>query len=228
MKEIYAWVPWYRSLAQRIAEDGQPLLIELAKTVPWKPDGSEPPLLKYGEDNVDPFSFFNYLAGLSKGSRPENRARIYPSINRIAGTRDLQPLDRDDAFIFPAAPSMNVLFHNEGDGRPDLLWRLFRSAVSGVESVDESDFDGALAIDRVGVAKLTQTLFLVNPESFLPFDDTGPLSLGIFALDSPKNVKWSRYREELRRIREAFPGCRPYQPVAEVCFAEPLGQVVRR
>ena len=211
MKEIYAWVPWFQSLAQRIADDGKPLLIELTMKVHWKADGSEPPLLKYGEENVDPFSFFNYLAGLSKGQRAENRARMYPSISKIAGIPDLQPLDCDDAFIFPAAPSMNALFHNEGDGRPDLLWSLFRSAVSGVEAVDESVFDGALAIGRVGVAKLTQTLFLVNPEAFLPFDDTGPLSLGIFALDSPKNVKWSRYREELRRIREAFPGCRPYE-----------------
>ena len=43
MKEIYAWVPWFQSLAQRIADGGELFLIELAKTVPWKADGSEPP-----------------------------------------------------------------------------------------------------------------------------------------------------------------------------------------
>ena len=212
MKEIYAWVPWFQSLAQRIAEDGKPLLIELAKTVPWKKDRSEPPLLLNGEENVDPFSFFNYLAGLSKGEgRAENRKRIYPSISRIAGTPDLEPLDRDDAFDFPASPTLNALFDKEGGGRPGLLWSLFRSAVSGVESVDESDFDGALAIRGVGIKKLTQTLFVVNPKGFLPFDDTGPLSLGISTFERPKSIDWSRYQKELGRMRDAFPGCWPYE-----------------
>ena len=72
--------------------------------MPWKADGSEPPLLKYGEENIDPFSFFNYLAGLSY--RAENRARMYPIINRMAGTPDLQALDRNDAFMFPASPAI--------------------------------------------------------------------------------------------------------------------------
>ena len=210
MKEIYAWIPWFRSLAQRIADGGEPFLIELAKTVPWKADGSEPPLLKYGEENIDPFSFFNYLAGLSY--RAENRTRIYPTIHeQIAGAPDLPPLDRDDAFLFPAAPSLNALFHSRGDGRPALLWSLLRSAVSGVESVDESDFEGAIEIGRVGMKKLTQTLFLINPTEFLPFDDNSVLSLGVSTFKRAGDIRWSRYREELRRIRDAFPGCRPYE-----------------
>ena len=104
-----------------------------------------------------------------------------------------------------------ALFNSRGKGRPDLLWSLFRSAVSGVESVDESDFDGALEISGVKIAKLTQVLFLINPMEFLPFDDTGVLSLDGSALDKPKNIRWSRYREELRRIRDGFPGCWPYE-----------------
>ncbi|MCY3842030.1 MAG: AAA family ATPase [Acidobacteria bacterium] len=210
MKEIYAWVPWFQSLAQRIADGGEPFLIELAKAVPWKADGSEPPLLKYGDENIDPFSFFNYLAGLSY--RAENRARLYPIIDKqIAGAPDLPPLDRDDAFLFPAAPSLNALFHNKGNGRPGLLWSLLRSAVSGVEAVDESDFEGAIEIGRVGMKKLTQTLFLINPTEFLPFDDNSVLSLGVSTLKKAESIGWLRYREEVRRIRDAFPGCRPYE-----------------
>ena len=210
MKEIYAWVPWFQSLAQRIADGGEPFLIDLAKAVPWKVDGSEPPLLKYGDENIDPFSFFNYLAGLSY--RAANRARLYPIIHmQTAGAADLPPLDRDDAFMFPAAPSLNALFHNKGDGRPDLLWKLLRSAISGVESVKASDFEGAIEIGRVGIKKLTQTLFLMNPKEFLPFDDHSVLSLGVSTLQRAESIGWLRYREELRRIRDAFPGCRPYE-----------------
>ena len=208
MKGIYAWVPWFQSLAQRIARDGQPFLSELAKTVPWKADGSEPPLLKYGAVNIDPFSFFNYLAGLSY--QLKNRARMYPSISQMVGTPDPESIDRDDAFMFPASPTINALFHNEGEGRPELLWSLFRSAASGVEFVDESDFDGALEIHGVKVKKLTQTLFLINPKAFLPFDER-TLSLGISTFDKPENIKWSLYRGELRRFRAAFPGCWPYE-----------------
>ena len=106
---------------------------------------------------------------------------------------------------------MAALFNNRGKGRPDLLWSLFRSAVSGVESVDEGDFNGALEISGVKIAKLTQVLFLINPRGFLPFDKTGVFSLDGSSFDKPKNIRWSRYQEELRRVRDVFPDCWPYE-----------------
>ena len=209
MKEIYGWVPWFRKLAQNVAEGGKHFLIERAKKVAWNQNGDSPKLLQHGDENIDPFSFFNYLAGRSGTSA--NRARIYPCINELFGTPDLDHLDRDEAFIFPASPLVTALFHDKGDGAPDLLWDLFRDAVSGVVSVDASNFDRALEIPSVAISKLTQVLFLINPEEFLPFDNTGVLSLGISTLDKPKKIEWSCYREELRRIRDAFPGCLPYE-----------------
>ena len=207
MREIYDWVPWFKKLVQTIAEEGEDFLIERAKKVEWFPDGRTPPLLKYGDKNIDPFSFISYLAGRSY--RRANRLRIHPSINELFGTPELEHIALDEAFFFPAAPTINALFHDRGDGDPVLLWDLFRSAVSGVESIDAEDFSRALKIGRVGTRKLTQVLFLVNPEEFLPFDDKGPLSLGISNLANIEGVDWSLYREELGRIREAFPGCRP-------------------
>ena len=209
VKEIYDWVPWFKKLAQTIAEEDEDFLIERAKRVDWNPDGGACPLLNYGDENIDPFSFISYLAGRSY--RAANRLRIHSSINELFGTPKLQHLALDEAFFFPAAPSINALFHNRGDGDPVLLWDLFRSAVSGVESIDSADFGRALRIGRVGTRKLTQVLFLINPEEFLPFDDVGPLSLGISNLAKVENVEWSTYREELVRIRETFPGCRPYE-----------------
>ncbi len=82
MKEIYAWVPWFQSLAQRIADGGESLLIELAKSVDWNENDSNP-LLNHGEENLNPLSFFNYLAGRSY--RAKNRARIYRLVSRICG-----------------------------------------------------------------------------------------------------------------------------------------------
>ena len=209
MKEIYGWVPWFRKLAQNVAEGGKHFLIERAKKIDWNPKGDTPPLLRHGDENIDPFSFVNYIA--SRSGTAANRARMYPSVNELFSTPDLEHLDLDDAFIFPASPLVNVLFHDKGAGNPNLLWDLFRNAISGVESMDARNFNQALEIRNVAISKLTQVLFLINPEEFLPFDNTGVLSLGISTLDKPKKIEWSCYREELRRIRNAFPGCLPYE-----------------
>ena len=66
MKEIYGWVPWFRELAEKIAQGGERYLIERAKTVAWKEGGSEAALLNYGDANIDPLSFLYTLAGLSR------------------------------------------------------------------------------------------------------------------------------------------------------------------
>ena len=163
--------------------------------------------MKHGDENIDPFSFFYYLAGRSDTA--ENRRRIYPSIDEFFGTPNLECLDRDEAFYIPQS-IRSWSFHQSGEGNPGLLWDLFWSAVQGVESISASDFDKSLEIPRVGISKLTHVLFLVNPDEFLPFDER-VLSLGIAESRKPEEIQWDRYREELRRIREAFPGCRPYE-----------------
>ena len=208
MKEIYDWAPWFRNLARRIAEDGPESLIERAKRVQWREDEREAPLLMYGDENIDPFSFFYYLAGHNAWAK--SRARVYPSIAEHFQAPDPQHLDRDEVFGFPTPNLVNVLFHDEGRGNPTLLWKLFRQAASGVDSVAATDFENALKIPKVALAKLTQVLFLVNPEEFLPFDKV-ILSLGIATLSKPVEIDWARYREELRSIRGAFPGCSPYE-----------------
>lgn len=206
MKEIYDWVPWFRNLARRIAEGGPELLIERAKRVQWKENEREAALLTFGDENIDPFSFFYYLAGHNSSAR--SRARVYPSIAEHFRVPNLEHFD--ETFVFPTPSLVKVLFHDEGRGNPNLLWNLFRQAVSGVDSVAATDFENTLKIPQIALAKLTQVLFLVNPEEFLPFDKI-VLSLDIATLSKPVEIEWSRYREELRSIRGAFPGCAPYE-----------------
>ena len=112
----------------------------------------------------------------------------------------MDPSDGD----FPTPPGFVGLFQD----KPDLLWRLLQDAVRGVASVRREDFDGALAIKGVKVPKLTQTLFLINPEMFLPFDDKGlvPLRPQIKSVHD-----WQTYERELRTVRGMFPGCEPYE-----------------
>ena len=51
-------------------------------------------------------------------------------------------------------------------GDPQLLWRIFRGAVSGFDAVEGDDFEEALKIRNIATRKLTQALFLVNPNEF--------------------------------------------------------------
>lgn len=59
MKEIYDWVPWFRELAGKIMEGGEAYLVQKTRQVDWVND---PSLLRYGDEGIDPFSFFYFLA----------------------------------------------------------------------------------------------------------------------------------------------------------------------
>ena len=72
------------------------------------------------------------------------------------------------------------------------------------------EFESALQIKRVAIRKLTQTLFLVNANEFLPYD-TSTHYLGIGASNKVKNVNWETYRFWVRQMRNAFPACMPFE-----------------
>ena len=207
MKEIYDWVPWFKELVGKIAEGGEPYLIDRAKAVAWKGDGREPAILRYGDENIDPFSFVYTVASLNRGNAARNR--VYSSISNAFDMSSQLDLAADDGFIFPTPPGINTLFHSGGKGDPRLLWRLFRDALAGFESVKPDEFAKALDLHNVATKSLTQALFLVNPDEFLPIDEaTG--ALGFFQ-SVPKGISLQEYEGLIHKIRAAFPKCQPYE-----------------
>ena len=209
MKEIYDWVPWFEELAGKIKDGGEQYLIDRAKQVEWRDDGKQQPLLSYSDESINPFSFFYSLA--SRKDKVSDRERLFPSIESAFDLKNQFPTDLDDAIIFPTAPAQNTLFHGKRDSDPQLLWRLYRAAVSGRESVNGSDFNEAQTIHKVGVAKLTQTLFLINPTEFFPVDKHAT-SLGVLPFSKqPKEISWDEYCDAIGLINRAFPGCELYE-----------------
>ena len=208
MKEIYNWVPWFNKLSHKIAENGDEYLATHAREIPWREDGTEPALLKFGDEHIDPFSFINYLGSLAR--HPPGRKRVYKGVEEVFGVPSPFDCDANEEFIFPQSRPDAALFNDSGRGNPAALWRLFRSAVDGVDSVAAEDFNMALQIRYVAIKKLTQTLCLVNAHKFLPYDDA-ILSLGITDRRPVKDVNWETYQNDLVKTREAFPGCRPYE-----------------
>ena len=216
MKETCDWALWSRELARKIADGGEQYLIDRAKLVAWKVDHGESSktfrLLDYGDENIDPLSFLYTLASL--GNSSTSRERVYPSVAKAFDmTREPAFNDR---FIFPTPTQRNTLFHNGGEGDPPLLWSLFRETVGGIESVTSDRFERALDIGQVSTRKLTQALFLVNPEDFLPFDDkVEPLNL-FDSVAFPDNfaafrIGWTDYQQWLGEVRASFPGCWLYE-----------------
>ena len=204
MKEIFDWVPWFKELAQRIDEGGPHVLAENATKVDWTT--SDPFLLKYGDENVDPFSFFYFLAALNG---PQNWKTVYRSVAEIFEIQTPIDYAYTKHFYFPTPPVFAALFNNKGDGNPDLLWKLFRQALAG--SLQSKTFEEALGIHGVGFPKLSQTLFLINPTKFLPFDDKGVLALGVGKYEKPRRMASDEYCQEIERIKKGFPGCECYE-----------------
>lgn len=205
MREIYDWVGWFRELCGNIAENEPAYLIDRARRVKWKADGGGPALLRHGESNIDPFSFVYTLAGYEP-----SRRLVYPSVTKEFGLTSNVPIENDDAFIFPIPMLLIALFNDEGRADKNLLWRLFKCAVSGINEVNAEDFVRVQEIKGVAAAKLTQALFLINADEFLPYDKYS-FSFMNRTDKVGKAVSWHEYREMLEKCRKTFPGCAPYE-----------------
>lgn len=202
MKKIFGWVPWFQEFARKINEGDRHTLADKARRIDW--GKRNPALLKFGDENIDPFSLMYYLAALYDWET------VYPSVAEVFDIREPIDYASKEHFYFPTPPVFAALFHDKGDGNPVLLWNLFEQAVSN--SISSDTFEAALEIRGVGVPKLTQTLFLIDPTKFLPFDGKSSLALGIGKFKNPPSkINWDEYCQELERIKEAFPGCECYE-----------------
>ena len=212
MTELFDWVPWFGELAKKVREGRREGLVERAKAVDWA--GGRCAVLSQGEENADPLTFFYHLAAVA-GGKAEKREKIYSSVAEVFEIESNLDYSFDDCFIFPIPPGFAVLFNNTG-ADPRLFWEMFDQAcaVDGTSygSASADTFGKVLQVKGVGVPKLTQVLFLINPKAFLPFDMAAvlPLEVGRFK-KPPAKMSWAEYVDEMGRIRTAFPGCQCYE-----------------
>ena len=209
MKELFQWVPWFGELAKAVGEGRREGLVEAAKNIDWA--GGKCAVLAQGEEKADPLTFFYHLGAIAKSKRRET---VYASVAEAFGIESDLDYGLDSGFIFPTPDPRFVMFKNsEG---PQLFWEMFdraRGQGGTSYSADIADtFTRTLQIKGVGVPKLTQVLFLINPRAFLPFDVVAVLPLGIGTLKkNPAKMSWDEYVDEMGKVRAAFPGCQPYE-----------------
>ena len=206
MKERYDWVPWFEELANKIADGGEQYLIERAKQIVWKENNSKSQLLNYGDENIDPLSFFSILAFNNRTDK--SRRRVFPSVEKIFGLHSkLDP--RKSLWIPTPRIGLNLLFHGDGDSNPKLLWQLFRQVVQGIDAVEPDDFENALKIRNVATKKLTQVLFLINPKEFIQIDEFTKKFVSINRI--PTRISWKEYTKRTDLLKTKFPGCQFFE-----------------
>ena len=219
MRQDYSWVPWFRALVANILANGRDWLVDRARSVHWGND--DPAILRHGAENVDPFSFLYFLAGYAGESRATLLRPIYESVHDKFDIGEAFPKACEENNLVIPTPSADFLFHDGEPSTTELIWNLFQHAAdanSASEDRMSADFADVLSIANVGVDKLTDTLFLIDPEKFLPVDKQimDPMSryLGVNFSQVEQSIKqdgYIRYKEIVGRIRRAFPGCHPYE-----------------
>lgn len=219
MRELFQWVPWFEELAKKVREVQREGLVERVNQMDWA--GKKIAVFSKGENYADPLTFFYHLASIASG-KAEVKKTIYKSVADVFGIKSPLDYNKGEYFIFPTPPALAVVFGSDSEDETQLLWDIFDQACrldSEASEVDLTDnFHKMLGINKVGVPKLTQVLFLVNPRAFLPFDAVSILPLGLGQYETPpQKISWSEYLREMSRIREAFSGCQCYE-INVICY----------
>ena len=219
MRQDYSWVPWFRALVANILANGRDWLVDRTRSVHWGND--DPAILRHGEENVDPFSFLYFLAGYAGESSATLLRPVYESVHDKFDIGEEFPKACEENNLVIPTPSANFLFHDGEPSSTELLWNLFRHAADADSANGDRMSEGfadVLSIPDVSVDKLTETLFLIDPEKFLPVDRQiiDPISRYLDTNfpqveQSIKQDGYILYKEIVGRIRRAFPGCHPYE-----------------
>lgn len=194
----FTWVDTHKQLVQylKTKETAQLEIIELLKSVGIQPFNDQS---KHGNhdielDEIDPFTFFCYIYKYG----PQRRLEY---LQNIARKLDLDiPFDEKG---LPSAQAQKVwLFPYKYDRvhhEIPRLWDFFRKALA--DKITDVDFDDILKIKSVGRTKLTEVLFYINPEKFLPINGpTKPFIKSELGID-PSFTNYTDYIALLNQIK---------------------------
>lgn len=214
----YSWVPFFEAICAEIAVLGEntttrdyEMYLKAKNT--FQPDHS---ILQV--EFADPFSYLYALAQRStKNQRIETFTRAKNAFNLA--------IDLPTDYIFPTpAPNSKSLFYTKGEYisnegttiGSNVIWDLFDEIFHHKE-ITPDNFRKVLSLKNVGVTKLSQVFFLINPQNYIPFD-TQMNSLPVPELANLKvsvseieERGFPGYQKAIDNLRNAFPGCNMYE-----------------
>jgi hypothetical protein len=204
----YDWKDFFGGLCEKIYAIGQradrdKVIMEKALEC----FGADSPIYKL--KCSDPFSFIYFLAQKNTANQ---RTPVYTKVKSALGLGADIPSD----WVFPT-PYRNVLYQGKKHDT-DLLWTVFNKIFSdGDDEISGDEFARILDIKGVACAKLSQTLFLMDPKRFFPLDERAfrlPVFNGEKYADRTALIKdegLSAYQSVLTQIKGSFPSCEFYE-----------------
>jgi len=196
--EKFSWVKTHKQITEylRTKENSQLELIELLKSVGITPFNDKG---KSGEhnielDEIDPFTFFCYIYKYGSQRRLNYLQKIAKRIGVSIpnGDKGIPSAQAQKVWLFPYK-------YDRTNNEVPRLWAFFQKATEG--KLTDADFEDVLTIQSTGKTKLTEALFYINPEKYLPINGpTKPYIKEELGID-PKFNTYSEYIKIVEEIR---------------------------
>jgi 5-methylcytosine-specific restriction enzyme B len=198
IKEEFSWVETHKQLTEFLKrkENSQNELIQILKTVGIGPlndksgDGEHDTELK----EIDPFTFFCYIYKYGPKRRLGYLQKIAETLNITIpkGESGIPSAQAQKVWLFPYE-------YERKNNEVKRLWSFFQKAI--LNGITEDDFQDVLQIRSTGKTKLTEALFYINPEKYLPINGpTKPYISEVLGLN-PKFNTYKDYIELLENIK---------------------------
>lgn len=194
----FTWVETHKQITQFLSkkESSQKELIDLLKQVGIGPfnDKTDEGGHDIELEEIDPFTFFCYIYKYGADKRLKN-------LQEIAKTLNIS-IPSDELGVPSAQPQKVWLFpykYARINNEIQRLWDFFKKAIT--DNISDSAFEDVLKIKGVGKTKLTEALFYINPEKFLPIDSpTEPYIKEKLEID-PSFNNYTEYIALLEKIK---------------------------
>ena len=176
----YTWVQTHNELVQYLKhmEDRQLELIdELEKAGVDVLTEHDAHGMKIRLEEIDPFSFFFFVYKYGEQKRLQVLQNIATSL-KIASPTDVDGI--------PTTYNLYIrMFQDQASRRNDEIHRLWSFFLKAIEhNLKDQDFEDILNIPGMGVTKLTEALFFIDPEFFLCINgQTKPYLKEVLLLD---------------------------------------------
>jgi 5-methylcytosine-specific restriction protein B len=164
----FTWIKTYKELVEYLKnmKDRQKELISILEEVLGeKPKEKEKDKgLEFELEEIDPFTFISYLNKFGQAKRLQIIQNLAKKLNLTV------PVDIDGV---PSTNPQNVWWFPVKSERTnneiEKLWNFFYLAVEN--KITDEAFSEILHMKGIGICKLTDGLYLINPESYLCLDD---------------------------------------------------------
>ena len=164
----FTWIQTYKELVEYLKnmKDRQKELIRLLEEILGeKPKEKEKDKgLEFELEEIDPFTFISYLNKFGQAKRLQIIQNLAKKLNLTV------PVDIDGV---PSTNPQNVWWFPVKSERTnneiEKLWNFFYLAVEN--KITDEAFSEILHMKGIGICKLTDGLYLINPESYLCLDD---------------------------------------------------------